>query len=887
MHPESKTLPEYPKIEGKRFEEDPTSAVREVVASRASWFAEALESGCDSIDICRGYSDVIDGIVNTLYRIAGGRTSHGDGPKSAVLALGGYGRREMGLATDIDLLFLIEEEESEKTRSITDAILYPFWDSGVQVGGATRTLNDCASIMGHDARALTAMMDARLIAGDSELLDGLRERIARHFATRSSRAKFIDDKIGEHGGRLDRYGGSIYMLQPNLKEGEGGLREIHTLRWVASAQRHGADPEEAIRVYVKDETSRRDLDEAHRFLWSVRHALHTIDPSSNDRLTAALQGDVAKSLGYESSPEATPAEAFMSDFYMRAERVHLVCERSIELVHRDARPASRARKFLMRRSVPGGIMRTEFGTLTLRKPGCADALTELNLFATSRRSGLPVDPITKGQLGMAGCCELTDIGSFEATRSLKDIFSKFRNLEGTLLDMHECGTLVRWFPEMAPMFHMVQHDGFHYYTAGIHSIKAVGEIESLLDKDAKRRMPVQRLAFSRIRRPHVLALATLFHDVGKGRGGDHSEKGAILAADIARRMGLKDADVKDVEFLVRSHLLMSTLAFRRDIRDPDLIGRFAQSLSSPEVLAMLYLLTYADIRAIGKGVWSEWKGALLGELYIKTHEYMTAGGWSSERRKRERDKVVSSVLKLVGSDVPRADVVDYLEKLPERYMHSVPADSIAAHILLVRDIESNPMATFVRELPDLGYTELSIVTRDSPGLFAKIAGVLASHSANVVDAQIYTSSDGVAIDVIWVTDATHGMISDPLAWSKVRGELARVLTHEGDVESAVGGRLKRGLLDRGRIRRPTEISIENDVSALHTVVEVKTDDRRGLLYTIASTFHRLDCSIDLARITTHVDRVIDVFYIRNAGGKKISSKERLDLIRQSLAEALE
>jgi len=886
MHPESKTLPEFPRIERKRYEDDPTQAVREVVSSRADWFKGAIESACDSMAICRGYSDVIDDAIRTLFRISDMRMARGEGPRSAVLALGGYGRREMGLATDIDLLFLIEEE-SEKTRAITDAILYPFWDGGVQVGGATRTLMDCSSIMEHDARALTAMMDARLIAGEGELLESLRKLIAHHFSAHSSRQKFIEEKIREHSARLDRYGGSIYMLQPNLKEGEGGLREIHTLRWVASALEHGADPSRAMRSFVEDENLRRELDASHRFLWAVRHALHTIDPSSNDRISAALQGDIARRLGYGATKETTPAEAFMSDFYMRAERVHLICGRGVEMVRRQVRPASRTRKFFGRRRIPGGILRTEFGTLTLKRPGCTDALTELNLFATSRRSGLPIDPITKGMLGMAGSCELADIGSFEATRSLKDIFSKFKNLEVTLLDMHECGALVRWFPEMAPMFHMVQHDGFHYYTAGIHSIRAVGEIESLLDRSARKTMPIQRRAFARVKRPQVLALATLFHDVGKGRGGDHSERGADLVASIARRMGLKESDVRDAEFLVRSHLLMSTLAFRRDIRDPDLIERFAQSVGSTEVLAMLYLLTYADIRAIGKGVWSEWKGALLGELYSKTHDFMTAGGVTPERKRRDRERVVSSVLKLVGTDVSRGYVRDYLEKLPERYVHSVPADSIAAHILLARDIEANPMATFVRELPELGYTELSIVTRDSPGLFAKIAGVLASHGANVVDAQIYTSSDGVAIDVIWVTDAAHGMMSDPVAWSKIRADLAQVLPAKGDVGRIVGGRFKRRLLDKGPIQRPTEISIENDVSALHTVVEIKADDRRGLLYTIASTFHGLDCTIDLARITTHVDRVIDVFYIRDAGGRKISSKERLDIIRKNLAEALE
>lgn len=887
MRSESKCPPAFPNIEKADFADDPTSAVKAITASRAGCFDESLRAGCDSMEMCRAYSDLIDRVVGILFEISSSKLAAGTGPGSAVLALGGYGRREMGLATDIDLLFLIDAEDEEGARAITDGILYPFWDSGVEVGGATRNLVDCASIMEHDARAVTAMMDARLIAGDGGLLEGLRGRLVKHFSQRSKRAKFIEDKIGEHDDRLERYGGSIYLLQPNLKEGEGGLREMHTLRWVVGALKPEAGPREALADFVPEQSTREDLDRAHAFLWSVRHALHVVDPSSNDRLSESVQGEVAERLGYEARGDLTPGESFMSDYYMMAERMHLICERGIEMARREIRPLSRARVFLRRRPVPGGIMRTEFDTLMLRKPGSADVLTQLNLFATSRRMGLPVDPLTKGRLGTAMCCQLADIGSLEAARSIREIFADFKNLEKTLLDMHECGALVRWFPELAPMFHMVQHDGFHYYTAGVHSMRAVGEIGALQGRKSRSDHPTPRLALSRVRRPHVLALATLFHDVGKGRGGDHSETGAMLATEIAKRVGYGEADVRDVEFLVRSHLLMSTLAFRRDIRDPDLIDRFAQSIRSPEVLAMLYLLTFGDIRSIGPSIWSEWKGALLGELYRKTHEYMTAGGLSQDRRRKERERVVASVLKQLGKDVDEVYVKEYLERLPERYIHSVSADAIAAHILLARDIDTNPMATFVRSASERGCTELSVVTRDSPGLFAKIAGVLAANSANVVDAQIYTSTEGIAIDVLWVTDPMHRVLADSSVWSRIRKDLKEVLPAGTDAARVVGGRFKKRFLDTRRLARPTEISVENDVSALHTVVEVKSDDRRGLLYTIASTFHELDCTIDLARITTHVDRVIDVFYIRDAHGRKIASKDRLEMIRRRLVEALE
>jgi len=869
-----------------RFSDDPTRMVREVVEARANWFDGAVNDGCNSMEICRAYSDLIDEIVRALYGLSAPEGNPSLRAESAVLGLGGLGRREMGLATDIDLLFLMRGGGDEQARAITDGILYPFWDSGVEVGGATRTIDDCASIMEHDARALTAMADARLIAGDAGLFGELREHLTRHLSNRSKRAKFIEDKIREHAGRLERYGGSIYLLQPNLKEGEGGLRELHTLRWIARAVRPASSREDAVGEFVPEESTRVQLRDAHAFLWSVRHALHLIDPSSNDRLSEAVQAEVAMRLGYRARGDLAPHEAFMSDYYMQAERMHLICERGIEMVRRSIKPPPRRRFFLRRRPVPGGIVRTEYGTLMLKRQGGADALTELNLFATSRRLGLPVDPLTKGGLGTATSCELADIGGFEATRSIREIFADFKNLERALLDMHECGALVRWFPEMAPMFHLVQHDGFHFYTAGVHSIRAVGEIAQLKWGPARSNSDVPRLAMSRVKRHHVLALAALFHDVGKGRGGDHSEQGASLASSIARRIGLCETDARDLGFLVRSHLLMSTLAFRRDIRDPDLIERFAQSIRTPEVLAMLYLLTFGDIRSIGPGIWSEWKGALLAELYRKTHDFMTAGGMSPGRRRREEERILSSILTRLGKDTDRAYVGEYLERLPERYIRSVSPEAIAAHILLAREIEGRPLATFVRDAPERGCTELSIVTRDSPGLFAKIAGVLAANSANIVDAQIYTSTDGLAIDVMWVTDPMHRALGDPDAWAKIRGDLEEVLPAGRDVTGLVARRFRKRLLDRRAVARPTEISVENDVSALHTVVEVRSDDRRGLLYTIASTFHDLDCTIDLARITTHVDRVIDVFYIRDAQGRKISSRERLDHIRDALSRAL-
>lgn len=876
----------FPVVARERFDVDPTLAVQEMGKNRQAWFERALAGGGDALTICRAYAGAIDAAISNLYdhalELMGGRF----GGRNAVLALGGYGRSEMGLSSDIDLLFLIEAGNDEGMRALTDGILYPFWDSGVEVGGATRTIQDCRSIMDHDVRALTAMMDARLIAGDPLLAEQLKSVLQRFFSSSSRRRAYIRKKLDEYGARLDRYGGSIYLLQPNIKEGEGGLRDIQTLRWVAGALHPELPGEGRMKSCVPEEEARRELERAHAFLWRTRHALHLVDVASKDKLHASVQQAVALKLGYRPQEEETAAERFMSEYYRSAEQLHMICERGFEAVRRTLVPPSRMRRYFKRRAMPGGIVRTEFKTLALNEDvHDADGLAELKLFAASRRMGRAVDAGTKGRLSIANATWPGEGGGAQAG-ALREIFASLKHLAQTLRDMHECGALERWFPEMGPMLHRVQHDGFHFYTAGVHSIKAVEELSHLAEKHVRGERGFPQQALARIQRRHVLALATLLHDVGKGRGGDHSEKGAQLAAAIMRRLRYNAADTRDVEFLVRSHLLMSTLAFRRDIKDPDLVERFAQSIRSPEVLAMLYLLTYADIRAIGPNIWSDWKGGLLGELYTRAHDLMEAGGMTREHRRREVDRIIAAVIKRVGQETDRESVLEYLSRLPERYVYATSPDAIAAHILLLRDLESQPLATFLREVPKSHCSEFSVVTRDCPGLFAKIAGVLAVNSANILDAQVYTSTDGTAIDVMLVTDAMHTMIRDPEVWTNIRKDLAEVLPTDKDIARIVGGRFKRRFLEAMQHRRPTEVKIENDVSAEYSVLEIKTDDRRGLLYTIASVLHELDCSIDLARITTHVDRVLDVFYIRDISGAKIDSKERLERVRTRLEEAL-
>lgn len=881
--------PSFPMLSPSDLVQDATAAVRRCIEEKRRWFERAVAAGGDALQICADHSAIIDGTVAALWEHASRQTATGG--RTAVLALGGWGRREMGLFCDIDLLFLHEPADGDHLRGITDGILYPLWDSGVDVGGATRTIADCRSMIGGDVRAVTAMMEARILCGDAELFAQLRKLIVTHFFDPRVVQRYVAEKLDECAARRRRFGEALYLLQPNVKEGEGGLREYHTLLWVArAAMAESGDPAELLIGALPTPVARERLLASVRFLWGVRHALHLVEGKRTDRLADAVQPAVAQKLRYVDGPRMSAVEGLMSDYYRHAGVLLTQSDRGIERIRRRVFPRSALARRWRQRTVAGGLVRTEHGTLAFADGAAQaqDPLRQLELFAAARAMHLPVDAEVVGAIADHDTIVDDETrASAEAGARWRDITAHPAGLAPVLSSMLACGLLTRWFPEMEPMAYRVQHDGFHFLTAGQHSIRAVAELAMLASPDGRRRFPREAQAFDGVERLGVLTLATFLHDIGKGRGKDHAAIGADIAAGIAGRLGLSDADQEDLHFLVRSHLLMTTLAFRRDVRDPALIERFAQTLRSPEMLSMLYLLTVADLLAIGPHVWSDWKGGLLDELYGRTAAFLAEGGATREVLARKEAERIAALCRHLGTDWHLDDVRRFLASLPGRYLLSVAPETVAAHATMARLLESQALVMMSQDRPERGCTEISIVTRDAPGLFANIAGVLSANGANIIDAQLYTTTHGVAIDVLWLTDVSGKPLTDPAQGARIREEMRRVIADGEDVDRIVEGRFKRRLLSRGQRQRPPEVLVDNDVSATDTVVEVAADDRRGLLYTVASAFHDVGCSIERARISTHVDRVTDVFYIRDADGGKIVDRERLETIRRELLGALE
>lgn len=867
--------PRTPSVPMQALERDPRRGVAGIMEEAGKWFKDVHDRQGDALELARDRSRLIDEIIRALFHIAEERhvASHGAPAKRvAIFALGGYGREEMGLESDVDLLFLYEGGSEEYIREVTDSILYPFWDNKIEITGATRTIEDCASVGRSDLRAQTAMLDARFIAGDGTLSQGLISFIARQFDDKREKRRFIEAKLKERSQRLKMFGDSVYLLEPNVKESEGGLRDHHTLLWIAKAA-SGSVP------------CSRELCEGIGFLWRVRNALHLLG-EKNDRLCVAHQDAIARSFGYGDGPFSAAAEHFMQDYYRHASTVHLKCQRAIEQMVEEAIPPAAIVSYFTNRRLGEGVFQVGDRITAGKEAVESDPLAMLKLFSFASERSLLLDARTKETvMTTAGTMTGFETFSDEMNGLWRQMFSRPASIHHTVKDMHECRLLARFFPEMGPLVHRIQHDGFHFYTADEHSLHALREVGLLFTKEGERMFPVPAEAAKRIKRPHVMTFATLFHDIGKGRGGNHAEVGAGLAGQIARRLMWGKEDQDDIAFLVRSHLLIPTLAYRRDVKDPHLAERLAGTVETPEMLSMLYLIAFADVRAMGPHIWSDWKGGLLAELYHNTLAHLEGGG-EAAKRQRLLLKKLEKVREAVGDSISRDELGTYFESMPDRYLMQTKPDVIASHLKMTARLGERSVLTDVVEEPGKGFSELSVVTRDAPGLFAKMAGVLSMNGVNIIDAQLFTLPDGTVLDQFWVTDLNQGPIADASLWERIGEEISDAISGKLDVHEMMKRKTKRRLLSRGPKDIDAQIDIDNDVSVVETVVDVVTVDRAGLLYDISRAFADLGCSIDRAKITTYADRVIDVFYIRDKDGKKITSKERLRQIQEAITNTV-
>jgi [protein-PII] uridylyltransferase len=823
-----------------------------------------------------------DQLITVLYDFVVGHIFAKQKDRFAITAVGGYGRDTLAPGSDIDLLFLFLPKPEDDTHKAVEFILYVLWDMGFKVGHATRTVDECIRLSKSDMTIRTAILEMRYICGLEQLARELETRFDKEVVTNTG-PEFIAAKLAERDERHRKAGDTRYLVEPNVKEGKGGLRDMHTLFWISKYYYHVRDPAELVKLGVLSRQEYHLFMKAEDFLWAVRCHMHFLTNKAEERLSFDIQREIAAALGYNPRPGLSAVERFMKHYFLVAKDVgdltRILCA-ALEDQQAKATPGLTGvlSRFAHRsRKIPGSIEFVEDrGRIALANPDVfkRDPVSLIRLFHVADINGLEFHPDALKRVTRSLSLidnELRD--NEEANRLFLAILTSRRDPALILRRMNEAGVLGRFIPEFGKIVSMMQFSMYHHYTVDEHLIRAVDVLSEIDKGKANDIHPLVNQLMPGIEDRDALYVAVLLHDIAKGRQEDHSIAGAKVARKLGPRFGLSPKQTELVVWLVEEHLTMSMVAQTRDLTDRKTITDFADRVQSLERLKMLLILTVCDTRAVGPGVWNGWKGQLLRTLYYET-ELLLAGGFSEVSRK-ERAKSAADALFNVLSDWSQKDRKTYSKLHYQPYLLSVPLEDQVRHTQFIRqtDKAGQALATMVRTDSFHAITEITVLSPDHPRLLTVIAGACAAAGANIADAQIFTTSDGRALDTIHINRE----------FSDDADELRRAATIGKMIEDVLSGRkrLPEVIATRTKNRRknkafviPPSVTMSNTLSNKFTVIEVECLDRTGLLSEITAVLSDLSLDIQSARITTFGEKVIDTFYVTDLVGQKITNDNK-------------
>lgn len=838
----------------------------------------------------RAIAALTDGIVTTLYHVAATwlHPLHNAtaAERLSILAVGGYGRAEMAPASDVDLLFLTAWKPTGWAESMIESILYMLWDLKLKVGHATRTPDECLRLAASDITIRTSLIEHRLVAGDALLADDLRLRLRDELFT-DSVPEFIEAKLAERAARHARQGGQRYLLEPNIKEGKGGLRDLQTLYWIAKYIHgvHRAIELVDLGVFTREEHGA--FWQAEDFLWAIRCHMHLITSRATEQLTFDLQPEVAARMGYRDTGGRRAVEHFMQDYFRHATRVGEITRVFLtDLEARHLRKAPQRREGRRTRLRKG--FKTANGRLAIADDAAflADPVNLLRLFDEGLRTGLLIHPDAM-RLVVANLHLIDDATRRDAraVRLFLDLLLRRDNPERALRRMNELGVLAAFIPEFEPVVAMMQFNVYHHYTVDEHTIQAIGVLTQIERGELEAELPLATALMRGEINRRTLYMAVLLHDIGKGRPEDHSILGAQIARRVCTRLRLGAEEVETVEWLVRNHLVMSDTAQKRDIGDPRTLRDFAKAVRTRKRLDLLTVLTVCDIRAVGPGTWNNWKAMLLRRLHAETAAALETGLEEVNRARRsgEAHAALRERLAALGWE-PRA-IRDEIRRHYEGYWAGLQTDTQLTFAHLLAGIRADEIRIDLHPDPDRDATRAAFAMADHPGIFSRLAGALALVGANVVDARTYTSRDGYATPVFWIQDA-EGHPYDPGRLPRLRQLIEHCLRGEVLPQKALADRDKVRKRERA-FRFPTHITFDNEGSDIHTIIEVDTRDRPGLLYDLTRTLADNAIQIVSAQIATYGAQVVDAFYVKDMFGLKLMRKDRLALLERKLREAIQ
>ncbi len=868
--------------------------VRAFLTASRTYLAELHHTGGSGREVNEQHSNLVDRLVRRLFWFAEESFFAGGGEAQselAIVAVGGYARREMSIYSDVDLLFLHREPMTPFVKTVTERLQYWMWDSQLQVGCATRTIGETVRLAREDVTVKTAILNPRRRAGSGILYHEFGEQRRAHFGKPEA---FIEQQIAGTDVRHVDYGESLYLLQPNVKEGAGGLRDYHAAYWVMqSIQPSARRIEEFLYLGLLTEDELLVFRSALDFMWRIRNELHLMEGRKNDQLSFHIQEKMAVSLGYADSESGElPVECFMRDYYRHARAVRTYSQLVIEQCRARVREAPRRRHVKEVENgfrIAGGKLEIPHGRMLRDNP-----IGLLMAFSVAQVHDVPLTRKAR-RLIRENLHAIDD--DFRDDPMAQEAFLGILGAENrvmrTLMAMNEEGVLAAFLPEWEHIVCRWQHVMYHTYTVDVHSIFLVEQLRRLGKGQYQAEVPELTDMIRHTVDRQALFLACMLHDIGKGLGGDHSLKGALRARTCVERLGLSPERVERVVFLVEQHLLMSHLAQSRDLTDPRLIFEFAQTIGNRQNLRDLYLLTFADIRASSASAWTDWKGQLLRELFERTSEFLETGSQEESTaveliESRVETRRVAAAVELSSMGVDEALVQEYFDMMPRRYFIAHAPRQIARHAEVVLSFEPRAVVTTaVREMRG-SFSELILCTEDVPGLFARVAGVLAAHSINILGAYVYTTRSGLALEVYRVTTPEGGDAERRLAWREFEQSLQAVLTGKVEIEELTRRRGRRV----GGAATPVQsasarVRITNDESDFYTIADIRANDRLGLLHALTDAVAQEGHQVFISKAGTVLDQVQDTFYLKSADGKKILDTAEIESLRVALQAAAE
>ena len=803
----------------------------------------------------------------------------------SLVAVGGFGRGELSFASDLDLLFLYKRSLPGFLQEFVRELVYGLWDGGFEVGHSTASVSAVKPLVRDDFSILTNYLETQFVAGDKVFFEEWRKGFLKGFGAQSRR-RFMRNLLQYRDGRLHQYGESSYLLEPHVKEGVGGQRDLHVIRWAGMVFLQDGGFKAMVEKEWLTATEELWLEQAYDFLWRVRLQLHHLTGRRQDQLLFPEQEQIAARLGFLDGEQGSAVEAFMRLYYRHTARIRRTTTFFLERLREANRLLPRLR--LRRRILPGPIVLDE-GHIQFLEPEWVKKNPRLlmQFFWQAAKSGAHFHH----QMGHVIRENLDGFSDDDrkdplVVKQFMDILLNPEHAFPVLKGMLETGFLQVFLPEFAPVRYRVQHDVYHLYTVDEHLLRTVRELHLMEgEEDESLRTLGLKSIFSQLTHRRVLYLAALLHDIGKGLGKGHSVRGAASAKAVGVRFGLTPEETDLLCFLIRTHLVLADTALKRDLMDEKPIFRCAIEIADREKLQLLYLLTIADSRATGPGAWNTWKASLLRELFFKVDRLLLRGDWQKEDVQLRSEEIQKKVLDSVEAESEKEAVAAWLDGLSFRYLLSQGPEAILDHYRMEQELSLHSLRVRARQTEG-DMWQITLATRDRPGLFAMITGVLWARGLNILSADIFTRQSGIALDMVIVE-----RLPDPLhpteLWGRVEHDLDESLKDRAYLDDLLAGKRKPSLLQPKCLpRKEDRVLIDEEASDFYTIIEVYTWDRPGVLHAISDTLYKLSVSIQLAKISTPGAQVADVFYVTDLAGEKLGEAEIHEKIRLGLLECL-